>query len=53
MRRILVLLGLIGLGVLVGFGIRLLLPRSRGRPARHRGAQNRVRAVAKPSATES
>jgi len=30
MRRILVLLGLIGLGVLVGFGIRLLLPRSRG-----------------------
>jgi hypothetical protein len=30
MRRIVILLGLIGLGVLVGFGIRLLIPRARG-----------------------
>jgi len=29
MRRIGLLLGLIGLGVVIGFGARLLLPRSR------------------------
>jgi hypothetical protein len=29
MRRIVVLVGLIGLGVLAGFAIRLLVPRSR------------------------
>jgi hypothetical protein len=30
MRRFVVLVGLIGLGVLAGFALRLLLPRSRG-----------------------
>jgi len=30
MRRFVVLVGLIGFGVLAGFALRLLLPRSRG-----------------------